>query len=173
MPEQRYVVRILWGEKPEPGDHIQEYGFGTKDELDAFIHGVNEATGWLGCHVYEPKEDGSWPFQADRKEFLGGEPDGYVYDSKEECHREGRHLISCDEDGYCNYCGEQDAPEHVCDGCGKEYFYDDMNDIEKLSMRVGAGTIADPTGECPDPNCGALCFNKKELEAAIAQRQNQ
>lgn len=26
----------------------------------------------------------------------------------EECIKDGLHLSSCDEDGYCNYCGEQD-----------------------------------------------------------------
>ena len=28
----------------------------------------------------------------------------------EQCTQDGLHLTSCDDDGYCNYCGEQDAP---------------------------------------------------------------
>ena len=32
---------------------------------------------------------------------------GSVYDDKNECVEEGRHLTSCDDDGYCNFCGEQ------------------------------------------------------------------
>jgi len=30
------------------------------------------------------------------------------YISREECKREGKHLTSCDKDGYCNFCGEQE-----------------------------------------------------------------
>lgn len=35
------------------------------------------------------------------------EPDEYTHEDKEECSRAGDHLKSCDEDGYCNLCGEQ------------------------------------------------------------------
>ena len=30
------------------------------------------------------------------------------YISIEECKEQGTHLTSCDEDGYCNFCGEQE-----------------------------------------------------------------
>lgn len=31
----------------------------------------------------------------------------YLYASAEECKEAKMHLTSCDDDGYCNYCGEQ------------------------------------------------------------------
>lgn len=33
------------------------------------------------------------------------------FDSVAECMDSGRHLESCDDDGYCNFCGEQESDE--------------------------------------------------------------
>ena len=33
--------------------------------------------------------------------------DEYLYEDPEECLESGDHLKSCDEDGFCNYCGHQ------------------------------------------------------------------
>jgi hypothetical protein len=36
------------------------------------------------------------------------ETDGeYLYSSLDECKEAHDHLTSCDDDGYCNFCGEQ------------------------------------------------------------------
>jgi hypothetical protein len=31
------------------------------------------------------------------------------YISLQECRKSGKHLTSCDGDGYCNFCGEQES----------------------------------------------------------------
>lgn len=33
----------------------------------------------------------------------------YRYDTLEECVESGEHLSDCDDDGYCNHCGNQEA----------------------------------------------------------------
>lgn len=45
----------------------------------------------------------------------------------------------------------------TCDNCGKVYNDDDLATIADYSSRVTPGGIV-PTGECPDEDCGALCF---------------
>lgn len=46
------------------------------------------------------------------------------YKSLGQCIQDGTHLTDCDDDGYCNYCGEQDPPsekapvEVRCAACG-------------------------------------------------------
>ena len=35
-----------------------------------------------------------------------------AYISYDECVASERHLISVDEDGFCNFCGEQDGAEY-------------------------------------------------------------
>jgi hypothetical protein len=39
------------------------------------------------------------------------EPDYTDYIPLEECIESGQHLQDCDQDGFCNACGCQDAPE--------------------------------------------------------------
>ena len=39
--------------------------------------------------------------------FYQDDPDDYIYDSVEECKESGDHLVTCDDDGYCNLCGHQ------------------------------------------------------------------
>jgi hypothetical protein len=43
----------------------------------------------------------------------------YLYASKEECTKAGAHLTSCDDDGYCNHCGEQEVVEKPTNARGK------------------------------------------------------
>lgn len=38
-----------------------EYEFATIGELNAFLLGVDEASGWLDYHQIDPNPDGSWP----------------------------------------------------------------------------------------------------------------
>ena len=33
----------------------------------------------------------------------------YLEETLEDCIESGRHLVDCDDDGYCNLCGEQDS----------------------------------------------------------------
>lgn len=63
MADQRpFKVRIVWGsasirDTQEPC----EYEFTTLDELSAFLHGVDEANGWLDYDQIDPNPDGTWP----------------------------------------------------------------------------------------------------------------
>jgi hypothetical protein len=42
-------------------------------------------------------------FEVDEVEF--------DYQSKEECIKAGDHLVSCDNDGFCNLCGHQESED--------------------------------------------------------------
>ena len=44
----------------------------------------------------------------------------YLYASLEECEKSGSHNTSCDDDGYCNHCGNQGGAEgkYYCYGSG-------------------------------------------------------
>lgn len=54
---------------------------------------------------------------------------------------------------------------HRCDNCGTEYEEEDLEDAGKfgldaipdLTQRLDAGGLV-PSGECPDPECGALVY---------------
>ena len=37
--------------------------------------------------------------------YLSG---GYMYYTLEDCIESGEHLTSCDDDGFCNLCGNQE-----------------------------------------------------------------
>jgi len=39
----------------------------------------------------------------------------YEHDSAEECKAAGTHGLSCDRDGYCNFCGYQDYDDEDFD----------------------------------------------------------
>jgi len=58
---------------------------------------------------------------------------------------------------------------HLCDGCREIWNGRDLADIEKYSLRVGAGSKV-PSGECPAPDCGALCFPHRPSSGTTAQR---
>jgi hypothetical protein len=51
-----FGVWILWGRMPSPGEEPVRYEFDTKDQLDAFLYGVDESSGWS---EYDVREDGS------------------------------------------------------------------------------------------------------------------
>lgn len=55
------------------------------------------------------------------------------YISLKECVRSKRHLTSVDEDGYCNFCGEQDN-EETCPHCGSR----DTVEIDTHSQQCNA-----------------------------------
>ena len=50
-----YGCRIRWGTDPEAQAKPCSYSFATKAELEAFLLGVDESSGWL---EYEVVEDG-------------------------------------------------------------------------------------------------------------------
>lgn len=58
----RHKVRIRWG-SGSFGDcrETSEYEFATLEELNAFLLGVDEASGWLDYSQTDPNPDGSWP----------------------------------------------------------------------------------------------------------------
>jgi len=59
--KKKFKVRIRWGEADtrrgsysleDPND-CSKYEFDTEAERSAFLYGINEADGWLGCDVYD------------------------------------------------------------------------------------------------------------------------
>lgn len=50
--------------------------------------------------------------------------------------------------------------EHECQNCGKVWKEEELLEIKHLSMRVAPGEPM-PSGECPEPECGALCQPKE------------
>jgi hypothetical protein len=54
--------------------------------------------------------------------------------------------------------GDDDSID-VCDNCGREWKRQMLHEIEHLLSRVDPGGVM-PSGECPDPECGALCYPK-------------
>jgi hypothetical protein len=84
---------------------------------------------------------------------------GYLYGSREECEAANVHLTDCDDDGYCNLCGEQDTVAEVTEQAARDSIAREMLDeqnalaqkMDKLLLvceaaREDGWTIA-PTGE--------------------------
>lgn len=61
IEEKQFTVRILWGMEPDSDNEPTEYSFATEAELDAFLHGVEEGSGWIDYKVIYPNADGAWP----------------------------------------------------------------------------------------------------------------
>ena len=49
---REFKTTILWGEAPEKGDRAETYTFASQAELDAFLWGVDVASGWMN-HSFE------------------------------------------------------------------------------------------------------------------------
>jgi hypothetical protein len=59
---------------------------------------------------------------------------------------------------------ENDEPTEECQSCGSLYLLDELtNPIPDLEQRVSAGEPM-PSGECPNPECRAVCHTIKEKE---------
>ena len=71
--ELPFRVRIRWGEDPSPEDKFINYGFATEAELSAFLHGVEEAIGWMDYETISPNEDGSWADDAWQAQLKAGD----------------------------------------------------------------------------------------------------
>ena len=55
----KFSITILWGQalrKDEP----DTYEFDTEKELEAFLHGVNESSGWMEYDILCEMSDGTW-----------------------------------------------------------------------------------------------------------------
>lgn len=55
-----FQVRILWGQIREPDQKATTYAFDTQAELDAFLYGVEQASGWLDYETVERLPDGTY-----------------------------------------------------------------------------------------------------------------
>ena len=75
-----------------PDDKIEEVAIAKVKE-----EGVAE--GFVFCGVYAIPSLEDQPY--------GDEDYAFVYDSDEECIENGDHTKSCDDDGFCIYCGHQ------------------------------------------------------------------
>lgn len=66
LPEtEPFTVHVGWAESPEDGQESSEYTFDTQVERDAFLLGINEASGWAGWEVLDKRsfyddEQGEW-----------------------------------------------------------------------------------------------------------------
>jgi len=49
MNDDTFFVSVLWEGWWDTENAPVSYGFKTKAELDAFLDGVYEANGWMGC----------------------------------------------------------------------------------------------------------------------------
>lgn len=48
------------------------------------------------------------------------------------------------------------ATECQCANCGTTYRADELHSIDDIEQRIAPGETF-PAGQCPDPDCGALC----------------
>ena len=58
----------------------------------------------------------------------------------------------------------------ICDGCGQVYQDDDLAEIKDYHSRTEPGYMI-PSGECPDENCGALCYPDNAHTRAVSAAQ--
>jgi hypothetical protein len=54
-----------------------------------------------------------------------------------------------------------------CQNCDQEWDLDDLDAISHLFERVAPGEIM-PAGQCPDPDCGAVCHLSTRSEPGTA-----
>jgi len=47
--------------------------------------------------------------------------------------------------------------QYVCGNCEEVWTFDQLHNIADLTQRIGPG-VPCPAGECPDDDCGALCY---------------
>mgnify|MGYP006282693711 CR=1 FL=1 len=50
---------------------------------------------------------------------------------------------------------------HKCDNCESIHHATELNDIKDFGLRVTAGSTV-PSGECPNEDCGSLCYPIEE-----------
>lgn len=67
-PVVTFKTTILWGEDVCPGDVAKTYEFASQAELDAFLKGVDETSGWMN-HSFEEEGFGVPMDDAGAQEF--------------------------------------------------------------------------------------------------------
>ena len=63
---------------------------------------------------------------------------------------------------------DEDELIDVCDDCKKEYKRKMLEEVHDLWQRVDPGGVM-PSGQCPDPVCGALCYPMEVFERPIKE----
>jgi hypothetical protein len=63
---------------------------------------------------------------------------------------------------------EEIEPIDVCDNCKKEWKRGMLCEVKDYFQRVEPYGIV-PSGECPDPECGALCYPKEVLDLPLRE----
>ena len=58
--------------------------------------------------VFQENEDGKTQQFLLGITYIGELGGSYQYDTQLNCRLAGMHLTSCDDDGYCNFCGHQE-----------------------------------------------------------------
>ena len=59
-----------------------------------------------------------------------------------------------------------------CDDCRSIYNDNQLEEIDNFFMRVEAGGVV-PSGQCPDPECGALCYPIRLQPGNQAKKHSQ
>lgn len=54
---KKHQVFVVWGSDLEEGDKPTPYEFNTEEELNAFVLGVDEASGYCGGAVFANEEE--------------------------------------------------------------------------------------------------------------------
>jgi hypothetical protein len=54
---KEHVVYVVWGEHIDEESSPSEYRFKTQGELDAFLLGVDEASGWMEAATFDSEEE--------------------------------------------------------------------------------------------------------------------
>ena len=72
----------------------------------------------------------------------------YMYGSAKDCVKDGNHLTSCDEDGYCNLCGYQESADDIKKEEVKNWMY--------MAIETDRESYVDSAGEW---NCTTLAEN--------------
>lgn len=95
--------------------HFGEYYEGTKVYTVTVREGYGarlSAPGYMDCTewaVFDTEEEAreylEENYPDDEEDSDAGE---YEFDTLADCKASGRHLSTCDDDGYCNLCGEQE-----------------------------------------------------------------
>ena len=61
-----------------------------------------------------------------------------------------------------------DEPMDVCDNCKREWKRGMLGEIRDYFQRVEPGGVV-PSGECPKPGCGSLCYPKEVVDRPVKE----
>ena len=67
MSKEKFSVTLMWGGATE----VIKYDFDSEEELDAFMHGVDQSTGWLSYEEVDTNQnyeivDGELRYEEDK-----------------------------------------------------------------------------------------------------------